>query len=106
MVNSNMIKNINMPSCRNCIHYKPKFFYDYSSSFNKCNYFGIKDIETGIITYDYTSSFRSDENKCGINGTYFEQDKNIKFKIFLHNFIRYSPFSIYLIIIFYVNFKR
>ena len=43
-----MIKNIDIPSCRNCIHYKPSFYSDYASISSTCEYFGTKDIRTSF----------------------------------------------------------
>ena len=43
-----IIKNINVPSCRNCIYYKPHY---YSAYFSKCNKFGTNDIVTDKILY-------------------------------------------------------
>ena len=36
--------------------------------------FGEKDIITNKIHYDYAISCRENENKCGENGIFFEQD--------------------------------
>jgi hypothetical protein len=99
MTDAKIIKNINIPSCRNCIHYKPLFYTDFSSGLAKCEFFGKKDIQTDVISYDYATSCREDEEKCGLNGKYFEKDKNIELKILLHTIIRYLPFNLYLIII-------
>ena len=41
------IKNINIPSCRNCIHYKPNLLnFDFDSSLNRCSKYGEKNIVT------------------------------------------------------------
>ena len=79
-----IIKNIDIPSCRNCIHYKPAFFNDFSSRLNRCEKFGSKDIITDEITYDFVDSCRDDESRCGKNGKYFEEEKNIDWKIIKH----------------------
>jgi hypothetical protein len=83
-----IIKNINIPSCRNCIHYKPSYYTtDFTASYNKCDKFGDKDIITNKISYDYVDSCRRDEQKCGYDGKYFELEKNIELKIFTHQLI-------------------
>jgi hypothetical protein len=48
IVNSEqIIKNINIPSCRNCVHYKPSYSTsDFTASFNTCDKFGDKNIIT------------------------------------------------------------
>jgi len=78
------IENLHIPSCKNCIHFAPSYMNDFTSSLNKCKKFGTKDIITDEIVYNYASSCRRDENKCGHEGKFFIQEKNINFKIFLH----------------------
>jgi hypothetical protein len=71
-----IIRNGNIPSCKNCKYYKPEFYSDaFVSSINKCEKTGTKDIYTGIIEYDYADLSRKDENLCGFKGRYFEQEK-------------------------------
>jgi len=93
LVNSEkIIKNINIPSCRNCIHYKPSYYTtDFTESYNKCDHFGNKNIITNEISYDFAETCRNDENKCGNEGKYFEQEKNIELKIFTHQIISRIP---------------
>ena len=87
-----IIKNIYIPSCRNCVHYKPYHSTsDFISTFNKCHKFPNKNIITNKIYYDSTFTVRNDENKCGNEGKYFEQNKNIQFKIFTHKIISIIP---------------
>jgi hypothetical protein len=98
--NDKFIQNINIPSCKNCIHFKSSFYNnDFSSSLNKCGKFGEKNIITDEIKYFYADSCRIDENKCGENGFYFEEDKNINRKILLHKIITNTPYGIPLIIL-------
>lgn len=94
LINSEkIIRNINIPSCRNCIHYLPENYNkDFSSSFNKCNKFGEKDIITNEIRYDFVSNCRKDENKCGEDGKYFEYENNINLKIIKHQFFSNAPY--------------
>jgi hypothetical protein len=94
MINAKIIKNIDIPSCKNCVHYKPLFLSDYSSTLSKCNYFGEKNILTDIIKYEFADLCRDDENKCGLKAKYFEEDINIYLKIFLHKSINLLPFSV------------
>jgi hypothetical protein len=96
-VSNKIIKNINVPSCKNCIHYKlSSFDNDFNSRFNKCYKFGEKNIITDEIIYDYVDSCRKDESKCGYEGKYFEEDKYIdikilKYKIFNRNNLFFLP---------------
>lgn len=90
LVNSEqIIKNINISSCRNCVHYKPSYYTtDFTASFNKCDKF--KNIITNKISYDYADMCRTNENNCGNEGKYFEE-KNVELKIFIHQIISRIP---------------
>jgi hypothetical protein len=109
-----IIKNINIPSCRNCIHYKPNpIFNDFTSSFSKCDKFGEKNIITDKITYNYVDSCRDNESLCGKNGNYFEEEKNINIKILKHKIIsnmQYNLFfvvlSLYIYILYFININK
>ena len=94
LFDAKMIKNINIPSCRNCIYYKVEFYNDFSSNFNKCSFFGTKNIQTNVIQNDFAAFCRNDETACGLQGKYFKENPNVEFKIFLHNFIKNSPFNL------------
>jgi hypothetical protein len=89
-----IIKNMNLPACRNCIHYKPSIINDYTSPLNKCENFGEKNIITDKITYAYADTCRSDEKLCGQEGKYFKEDPNVIAKIVLHKLISTIPFTI------------
>ena len=93
LVNSEqIIKNINVPSCRNCVHYKPPYYGEFTSSLSKCNKFGTKDIITDKISYnDFADMARQDETKCGKEGNYFKLEKNVEFKILIHQIISNLP---------------
>lgn len=84
-----IIKNANFSPCRNCIFYKPRTFQHFTGGLSKCTKFGEKDVVTGEITYQYVSSCRTDEEKCGTEGKYFVEEKQPKLniKIFLHNML-------------------
>lgn len=87
-----IIKNINIPSCRNCIHYKPSYYTtDFTASYNHCNNFGKKDIITNKISYDFADICRRDENQCGHEGKYFEKENNIELKVFTHSIVSRLP---------------
>ena len=95
-----IIKNINIPSCRSCIHYKPSYSStDFTSSYNKCDKFGEKNIVTNEISYDFAESCRYNENKCGHEGKYFELEKNIELKIFNHQIKSRIPGILFVFII-------
>jgi hypothetical protein len=93
------IQNMNIPSCRNCIHYQPSNNNsDFTSNFSTCAKYGKKDIITDKITFVYTDSCRMDESKCGIEGKYFEQEQNLQQKIIIHTIIHNSPYIITLLL--------
>ena len=107
MVPSNkIIKNINYPSCRNCIHYKPNSYYsDFTSILSKCEKFGEKNIITDEIKYNFADSCRDNESKCGKEGKYFEEEKNINMKILLHKIISNMSYILTIsFLILYINF--
>jgi len=88
-----IIRNSNIPSCRNCKYYKPEFYSkEFISRINKCEKTGVKDLYTDKITYDFADLSRKDENLCGFKGRYFEPEKNINLKIIKYNFIKYFPY--------------
>ena len=64
------IKNSQAPICQNCIHYRPNLF---SPSLSRCSQFGTKDLTTGEITYEYADLSRMAEDKCGIEGRYYNE---------------------------------
>lgn len=88
-----IIKNIDIPSCKNCIFFNPRWSDDLflSSSLHKCNKFGTKDIISDKIKYDYAYSCRNDEKKCGKEGKYFVTENNTKGKLLKQSRIRNSP---------------
>lgn len=92
------IENINIPSCRNCVHYKPYFLNDYSSDLSKCEAFGKKNILTDEIKYDYADLCRKNKDKCGLEGKHFEEEPNVDLKIFKHQIIKNAPLYIYLLL--------
>jgi len=93
LVNSEkIIKNINIPSCKNCIHFQPSIYNkDFTSSLNRCIKFGNKNIISDEISYDFADLCRNDELKCGYEGKYFEEEKNINLKILKHSLLTNLP---------------
>ena len=88
-----MIKNILLPSCKNCIHYQPSIInLDYTASYNTCGKFGRKNIITDKIIYDYAESCRKDKDQCGEEGKYFEKDENLVLKMAVHRVASLSPY--------------
>jgi len=66
------------------MYYKPSNYNDFTSTLNRCEKFGTKDIVSDQIDYDFASSCRNDENKCGKEGKYFELEQNLPAKMTQH----------------------
>ena len=96
LANSNkIIRNGNIPSCRNCKYYKPEYYSDdFTSKINKCEKTGVKDIYTDKISYDFADLSRKDENLCGFKGRYFEEEKYVNLKIFKFGLIKNIPYLV------------
>ena len=96
------IKNVEHPSCKNCIYYKPSYYSDFDSTSSKCEKFGKKNIISEEITYDYAELCRGDKEQCGLEGKYFEEESNIRLKIFKHQIISKGPYLGF--ILFYITY--
>jgi hypothetical protein len=69
------IKNINIPSCKNCIYFEPSLYNsDYLS---RCTKFGEKNIITDEINHDFANSCRKTDEKCGLEGKSFVKETDI-----------------------------
>ncbi len=93
-----IIKNADLPSCKNCIYYEPKYDNDYSN-LNKCNKFGVKDIINDEIIHNYAESCRKDESKCGMDGKYFQQEPNLNMKMLKYKLMNTNSIPLLLTII-------
>lgn len=98
-----IIRNVNFPACKNCIYYKPSEYNTFVSGLNKCEKFGDKNINTDEILYDYAESCRKDETKCGMEGKYFEKEKNMNMKILKHKMTRATPY-IFLVLLILISY--
>ena len=95
MCASPTIKNGQLPSCKNCIHFIPEnYSYDYATPLSKCKHFGEKDIITDKITNRYADVCRLDETLCGKEGKYFKQDQHVQWKIMRHKAIHMVPYGL------------
>jgi hypothetical protein len=94
--NKNMNKIINKseyPLCKNCIYYKPtNYNTDFTSFSNKCTKFGEQNIVTGEINYNSADYIRNSQDKCGIEGKFYEEEPNINGKIIKHFIISHLPY--------------
>ena len=87
------IKNVDLPSCKKCIHYLPSISkLDFTYTYNRCSKFGEKDMITDEIKYDVVESCRRDEKKCGEKGEYFEEEPNLMLKMTMHRLSSLSPY--------------
>jgi len=103
LVNSEkIITNFNIPSCRNCIYYKPSLYTsDFATTLSRCEKFGDKNIITDEITYLYADNCRNDESKCGKIGKYYEKEIYIEIKILNHVILSNMPTYLVTIIVFF-----
>jgi hypothetical protein len=65
------IKNIDCPSCKNCVYYIQGSFGSFGD--DKCGLFGQKDLINDKIVYRHAESCRNDSSKCGIQGNHFKK---------------------------------
>ena len=73
-----IIKNIEIPSCKNCIYHVPsKHGSDFSSTMSRCEKFGEKNIITDEIKFEYADKCREKESLCGNEGKYFEKEDDL-----------------------------
>jgi len=99
-----IIKNMEFPACKNCIYYKPNINREFTSPLSKCEKFGVKDVVTDEITYDYADSARVTKAKCGEEGKYFLKDPQLRIKKLIHSIVKPRLFII--ISIFYAIVYR
>jgi len=85
-----IIKNINIPACRNCKYYKIGC-WDTTGYLSKCGKFGEKDINTGEISFDFANECRRNEEKCGKQGKHFEQEPNLNIRLLKHTLVNNVP---------------
>ena len=77
-----IIRNIHLPSCKNCIHYKHRFIG------NECRKFGEKNLVSGTITHIHPNVCRSDESLCGKKGNHYEKSNSIRLRLLEHKIFR------------------
>ena len=95
-----IIKNMNIQSCKTCIHYKPYSYTGDYSSLSRCENFGEKSIITDEIKYDYAYSCREDEKKCGNLAKFYEKDENMELKYIYYAIIANLPIGIITVLTF------
>lgn len=84
------IKYLNIPSCKNCIYFRPSLLQlDEMSfyAFGKCQKFGKKDIISGKISYSFADVCRKNEFKCGFNGNCFVEEKNARVRAIIFKMV-------------------
>ena len=92
-----IIKNVNIPACRNCVFYRPDVYGDeFSSPYSRCEKFGEKNIITNKIIYDFAVQCRNDETKCGIQGKYFENEQNAELRMLYYKWKKNLPYYVLL----------
>jgi len=104
-----IIRNLEYPACKNCIHYRPSCLRnDFTSTFNKCDNFGVKDVVTDKITYDFADLCRSDQYRCGKEGKHFERQPRLWLKKLKHTIFRpitiFCSIPIVYLVAYYITF--
>ena len=82
------IKNSNYPICKKCKSMIPSFYNNFSSDYSRCSKFGVRDIFSGKIYYEFITLCRKDESKCGLTGKEFQEESNLLLKQSIHHFIK------------------
>jgi hypothetical protein len=69
-----IIQNANLPKCTDCFFFNPK--YDYNKQIiphrSICFKYANSNIVSGQIEYNLAKENRELDEKCGLNGKYFE----------------------------------
>jgi hypothetical protein len=90
LFSSNGEKMTNVPACRNCIHFFPQYLNtDFSNTYSKCLKIGDKDNKV------YAHLARTDDNLCGKDGKFFEEEKETELykKIIMHTLFSNLPIT-------------
>lgn len=101
---SDKIQHLNVPSCKNCIYFRPSLIRldnDSVYTFGKCQKFGRKDIVSDKINYKFADVCRADEFKCGFRGKYFIQEKYAQIREIVYKMIILSYYVIAMTIIYF-----
>jgi bifunctional pyridoxal-dependent enzyme with beta-cystathionase and maltose regulon repressor activities len=80
------------------MYYKPNTYNEFASTLNKCEKFGMKDIITDEIHYDFVDSCRRDEEKCGNKGKFFTLEENLPAKMITHFMVTKSPYALVILL--------
>lgn len=79
LVNNSIIRNINAPACIDCIYFDKYVSKDMWSidekltRLSKCTKFGVKNVVSGEIHYDYAHNCRSSNQMCKESGVFFSK---------------------------------
>jgi hypothetical protein len=71
--NNRFIINGNVPKCINCIYWNKNNLIVEGDVYylSRCTKFGVANLVSGDVTYEYADFCRKDEMKCGTQGKYF-----------------------------------
>ena len=67
-----IIEKLDLPVCKDCKYYN-KLMYPKETTVGKCYKFGVKNLVTGDIWYEYAEIRRNHHNTCGETGKFFEK---------------------------------
>jgi len=71
-----IIKNSELPLCHNCFYFYPVSKEENNNIIfekSKCLKYGIRNIVSGEVSYNFAHNMRQSESKCGQNGKNFEE---------------------------------
>ena len=77
-----VISTYNVPSCKNCLHFKRSTSFPSFSHMAYCTRFDTENA-VGVVKHDRALNCRTDENKCGIGGRAFYSRKSYE-NVFNH----------------------
>ena len=101
-IDTAFIRNGDKPPCIGCEHYRPVHYAPFDSSYSKCTKFGSKDIHTGEIVYDYATTAREDETRCGLQGKYFKPERNLCLKKANYRLKKGTPYVVFLLLSYFI----
>jgi len=69
------IKNSNYPICKSCAYFLNPVDETKRGSyeFGKCNLFGVQNVVSGEIKYEFAEICRTNQYKCNMTGKYYKE---------------------------------
>jgi hypothetical protein len=88
-------KGTRTPSCASCAFYQPSTSDgEFESISGQCTKFQI---------HDYAESFRLNESRCGAEGRFFQEERNLPLKVIQHKIVTTMPYGIGILIVLFLR---